>query len=252
MWRAWLLLAVGCNFRHGLGRGDADVVGDGRIDSAIDSAIDAVADASPIDLPANVIVLEQSADHHANNETSVALHYPNSQLNKSLNVVIVGWVDVHTVTVSDGTGNTYQLAGIAIPNSMSQSLYYSCGVAGTSTNTVTVTFDSPANGDVRILEYSGIRSSGCFDRITSNLGSTTAETSGTTATTQAPLELLVASNTGARSTTAGDPTFVSRGITSFGDIIEDKVVGTTGDYSAGAMQGAAGDWVMQIATFVGK
>jgi len=244
---------VGCSFRHGFSPGDSQLAGDGKIDSAIDSAIDARIDAPILDAPLVPIVFEQTANHFANNESSVSLHYPNAQLNKSLNIVIVGWVNTHSVTsVTDATGNTYQPAGGDVTlNGMNQALYYACGVAATSTNTVTVTFDSQLQGDVRILEYSGLRATGCFDQIAPNSGSSSPDTSGTATTTFA-YELLVASNTTSKSTTGADPAFTSRGFTAFNYVIEDRVVTSVGSYSASATQNGSGDWVMQIATFVGK
>jgi hypothetical protein len=245
------LLAVGCGFRHGTLPGDSALDGNRGPDATIDARPDAPIDA-PTDAPKVAIVYQQGAEHFANTEQTIALHYPNSQLNHSLNVVIVGWINPHTVmSVTDGTGNTYTRAGIMTLNGMNQALYYACGVAGTSTNTVTVKLDSLAQADLRILEYSGVRISGCLDQLAQNSGSTVANNSGA-ATTTAGYELLVASNTTSRTTTGGDASFTSRGITSFGDIVEDRVVGVVGSYTASATQDQAGDWVMQIATFIGQ
>ena len=197
-------------------------------------------------------MFQQKASHFANPGMNITLAYPNAQLSHGLNVVIIGWVNTHSVTsVTDATGNTYVHAGDADLNGMHQTLYYCCNAAGTATNGVSVVMDSSAQVDLRILEYSGVSRTACLDQIASSSGTGLADDSGTATTTHSH-ELLVASNTTLDTTTAGDAAFTVRGIDSWGNVMEDEIVFAKGSYHAGATQSPSSDWVMQIATFVGQ
>ena len=132
---------------------------------------------------------------------------------------------------------------------LSQSIYYAKNIASAAANgnTVTVSFSAAAAfPDVRILEYSGLKS---LDVTAAAVGNSATSSSGTATTTSAN-EVLVAANTVATSTTGPGAGFTSRIITKpDGDIVEDQTVTATGSYQATAPLSAAGPWVMQMATF---
>src|SRR5262249_55940748 len=62
-------------------------------------------------------------------------------------------------------------------------------------------------------------------------------------------DLLVAANDISHTTIAADPNFTQRLQTSNQNLIEDRVVTTTGSYSASAEQQLDGSWVMQMVAF---
>ena len=171
----------------------------------------------------------------------------------NLNIVVVGWNDTtSTVTsVSDSRGNTYAQAGSMITGSSArQSLYYAKNIAAGS-NTVTVVFNQAARYvDVRILEYSGLDTSNPLDVTASAAGSSVSPNSGAATTTSAS-ELIFGAGTTATGFYAPGSGFTTRIITGDGDIAEDKVVSSTGSYSATGQTSNA-PWVMQMATFRAK
>ena len=100
--------------------------------------------------------------------------------------------------------------------------------------------------DIRILEYSGLKS---LDVTAAAVGNSATSSSGTATTTSAN-ELLVGANMVATRTTGPGAGFTSHIITKpDGDIVEDQRVTATGSYQATAPLSAAGPWVMQMATF---
>jgi hypothetical protein len=254
MWRAVWLLVVGCGFRHGTATGDA-VIGmtDGSADAAVDALeIDAPLDAPP-DGPPPPIMFQQGSGA-VTSTMNVNVPFPNAQLYRSMNVVFICWINNDTVTsVHDASGNTYALAlGRTTLNGMNLTAYYACGVAGTATNTVMVTFASaPTQSDVRIAEYSGIAATGCLDQASAAANNTIAELSAPV-TTAFPHDLLVAGNCTFSTTTAADPLYTSRGIDSFGDLVEDRVVFSSGTDTAAATQNNVNDWVIDLLAFKGK
>ena len=132
---------------------------------------------------------------------------------------------------------------------LSQSIYYAKNIASAAANgnTVTVSFSAAAAyPDIRILEYSGLKS---LDVTAAAVGNSATSSSGTATTTSAN-EVLVAANTVATLTTGPGAGFTSRIITKpDGDIVEDQTVTATGSYQATAPLSSAGPWVMQMATF---
>ena len=184
--------------------------------------------------------------------SSVAVTYTAAQSAGNLNVVVVGWNDASTTvsSVTDTSGNTYTLAvGPTRGTNLSQSIYYAKNIASAAANgnTVTVSFSAAADHpDIRILEYSGLKS---LDVTAAAVGNSATSSSGTATTTSAN-EVLVAANTVATLTTGPGAGFTSRIITSpDGDIVEDQRVTATGSYQATAPLSSAGPWVMQMATF---
>ncbi len=181
---------------------------------------------------------------------AVALSYVSPQTAGNLNIVVVGWNDTtSTVTsVADSGGNAYvQAGGMITGSSARQSLYYAKNIVGGS-NTVTVVFNQAARYvDVRVLEYSGLDTSNPLDVTSSAAGSSVTPNSGA-ATTTSGNELIFGAGTTATGFYAPGSGFTTRIITGDGDIAEDKVVSSTGSYSATGQTSSA-PWVMQMATF---
>ncbi len=187
------------------------------------------------------------------NSASVPVTFGLAQTAGNLNIVVVGWNDItSTVTsVTDSLGNTYAQAGITVSGTAErQAIYYAKNILAGS-NTVTATFNQAARFvDVRILEYSGLDTTNPLDVTASAAGSSVSPNSGTATTTSAN-ELIFGAGTTATGFYAPGTGFTTRIITGDGDIAEDKVVSSTGSYSATAPTSSA-PWVMQMATFRAK
>ncbi len=188
-------------------------------------------------------------------QTTVTVPYPGAQLAGDMNVVVVAWTDsTATITsVTDSRGNPY---GVAVPPTVlagkaSQAIYYApnIGAASAGANSVTVRFNVAAQfPDVRILEYSGLDPASPLVGGVGASGTSATSNSGSL-TTVVPNVLLVAGNVVETSTNGPGTGFTSRLLTTpNGDIAEDRIVSTTGTYSATAPM-ASGYWVMQMAAF---
>ncbi len=180
---------------------------------------------------------------------TVPVTYPGPQTVGDLNIVVVGWNDTtaSVQSVQDTAGNVYSLAiGPTSGTGLRQSIYYAKNILG-GNNTVTVTFTQPAiYPDIRILEYKGVST---LDVAAGASGTGSTSSSGS-ATTTAANELIFGANTVSTDTRGPGSGFTSRIITPIdSDIAEDKIVTTTGTYSATAPLGKTGNWVMQMVTF---
>jgi hypothetical protein len=184
--------------------------------------------------------------------STLSTTFPGAQTAGNLNVIVVGWNDAtsNVTGVTDTQGNTYSLAiGPTRGTNLSQSIYYARNIKS-GNNTVTVTFNQAAVWvDVRILEYAGLSTTSPLDVTVGASGNSAAPSSGS-ATTTAPNELIFGANTVWTGNTVAGPSFTIRIITSpDGDLAEDRVVTTTGSYSASSTLWTGGPWVMQMVTF---
>jgi hypothetical protein len=190
---------------------------------------------------------------HAPSPVTVA--YASAQTAGDLNVVVVGWNDsiAHVTSVGDTAGNVYQLAigPTVITGALSQSIYFAKNIAvpKTGANTVSVSFTSaPAYPDIRILEYSGIDPANPIDGVVGSAGSDAKNSSSGIVLTKNATDLLLGANTVSSSTDGSGPGFTQRMLTRpDGDIVEDRIVTSTGFYGATAPLG--GGWVMQMVAF---
>jgi hypothetical protein len=148
-----------------------------------------------------------------------------------LNVVIVGWNDAtaQVTSVTDSNGNVYQLAvGPTVLTgspALSQSVYYANNIsaAAASANAVTVKFNTSAYySDARILEYIGVDQVSPLDVSSAATGSSATTSSGAVTTKNAK-DLLVGSNVVWTMTSGPGSGLTKRMITSFGDIVEDRI-----------------------------
>jgi chitodextrinase len=188
-------------------------------------------------------------------QATVTVPFTLAQAAGNLNVVVVGWNSPtgQVLSVTDTRGNTYVRAvGPTVHASFgTQSIYYAANVqaAAAGANIVTVTFGAPVPyADIRIAEYSGIAPINPVDVVAAATGSGTSSNSGM-ATTTNPTDLIVGANMVTSFTSAAGASFTSRVITvPDGDILEDRVVTTTGSYNATATQ-TSGSWIMQMVAF---
>jgi hypothetical protein len=189
-------------------------------------------------------------------QSTVTVTYPAAQTAGNLNVVVVGWADSTTnlTSVSDSRGNPYVLAvgPTVVSGSSSQAIFYAKNIvaAGVGGNTVTVRFSTAAQfPDIRILEYAGLDITAPMVAIAASSGNSALSSSGSLTTTP-PNVLLLAANIVQTVTSGPGAGFVSRMITSpNGDIVEDRIVGVAGTYSATAPL-SSGIWIMQLVAFM--
>jgi glucose/arabinose dehydrogenase len=189
------------------------------------------------------------------NQSSVGVKYTGAQTAGNTNIVVVGWNNAtsNITSVTDSAGNTYR---VAVPTArgagVSQAIYYASGInaAAPGTNTVTVNFNTATPYvDVRASEYSGLDPANPFDVATSASGTGASANSGTVNTTAAS-ELILGAGTTSGVFSGAGPNFTTRIITvPDADIVQDRVVTSTGAYNATAQDVGYANWVMQVATF---
>jgi chitodextrinase len=226
-------------------------------------AYDASGNVSSLSAPLNVTTTAQTATPNfvqvnattpQSSQSTVTVTYTAAQTAGNTNIVAIGWNDItsNIVSVTDSAGNAYQVAvPTARGNGLSQAIYYAKNIAPSSANgnTVTVTFNtSAAYPDIRIMEYSGLDTVSPFDVGASGSGSGNPALSGSITTTLSN-DLLVGAGMTTWLFNGSGSGFTTRNISSpDGDIVEDQVTTTPGNYSASA-QTASGSWIMQVAAF---
>jgi len=196
-------------------------------------------------------------------QSTVSVTFASAQTAGNLNVVVVGWNDTTAAvsSITDSMGNVYALAVGPTQNpgstgtfSLTQAIYYAKNIGGASANgnTVTVRFTVPANyADVRILEYSGLDRINPVDVTAAAIGTSSTSNSGSAVTTN-PNDLIFGANMVYTGTAGAGAGFTNRTITTpDSDIAEDRIVSTTGTYSASAPLTSSGPWIMQMVAFRG-
>ncbi len=202
-----------------------------------------------------IAFVQQNSATPQSSVTTAATTYASAQTAGNLNVVVVGWNDASALvqSVVDSRGNTYQRAvGPTVRAGLAtQSIYYAANIvaAAANGNTVTVTFAPAAQyPDIRIAEYRGLATVNPVDITAAAQGNSTLSDSSAVTTTY-PNDLLVGANTVQTHATGPGTSYTQRVITQpDGDILEDRIVTTTGSYSATAPQ-TSGWWVMQMVAF---
>jgi hypothetical protein len=195
--------------------------------------------------------------------TTISYPYTKAQTAGNLNVVAIGWNDntATVASVTDTSGNAYILAvgparisgsGAAPNGSLSQSIYYAKNIAAAAPGANTVTVKFAGTGalipDLVVVEYSGADPTSPLDVARSGTGASNPSNSGLATTTNAT-DLLFASNMVFTGTAGPGSGYTSRGMTSCGDISQDKMVSSTGRYNSTAPLTSTGNWVMQLAAF---
>jgi hypothetical protein len=206
--------------------------------------------------PSGIAFVQGISNSLTTSSSEVSSTYPSSQNSGDLNVVVVGWADTTSQiqSVKDGNNNTYALAvPLKSSSSVAQAIYYSKNIAS-GTNTVTVTFNQSASmPSVRILEYSGVDTTGPLDVTASAAGTSNPNAAGIAdsgpATTHFSNELIFGADTVSKNTLKpGDP-FVSRVFSTASDLAEDHIVNVPGSYGATVTITPGSNWVMQMAAF---
>jgi hypothetical protein len=170
-------------------------------------------------------------------------------------VLVVGWGGASAITrVDDSVGNGYAPAAgpTRISAGLTQSIYYAKGIAGAppGANTVTVTLGTSTTGlDLRVAEYAGLDPVAPFDTSAGFGGRSTAASSGPT-TIGTGRELLFGAGITAGSFLGAGSAFALRKLTGAGSgVVEDRIVSSTGAYSADAPLASSASYVMQVAAF---
>jgi hypothetical protein len=178
--------------------------------------------------------------------------FPRSQSAGDLNVVVVGWGDAtaSVTQVSDMTGNTYDLAiGPTRTAGVAQSIYYAKNISAAATNTVRVQFKvAVPRLDLRVVEYGEIDTVAPLDAVAGQSGFGGMPTSGST-TIHTAGEIIFGAGTTTDSFSDPGLRFTLRVLTADGDIVEDRLAGSVGDYAVDAVLTNGSDWVMQVVTF---
>jgi hypothetical protein len=218
-----------------------------------DALSDVAEESSPV---APIAFVQIAAASPSGTATSVSAKFAQAQAAGDLNVVAVGWFDATSVvsTVTDSSGSAYSLAigPTRLGSDLSQSIYYAPNIvaAAAGTNSITVTFVEAANVvDLRILEYSGLDTSSPLDETASGSGNSSGPATTAAVTTKTARELLFAAGMTSEMYSNPGTSFVSRLVSSDGDIVEDRIVSATGSYTGNASVNESCEWLVQMATF---
>jgi hypothetical protein len=182
----------------------------------------------------------------------VAATFSNAQTAGNLIVVAIGWSNSTSSvsSVTDTGGNTYTRAvgPTAVSGVESHSIYYAKNIvaAAAGANTVTVTFNAATwYPDIRIAEYSGIDTVSPLDATAGASGNSATSNSGSVTTTNAN-DLIVGANVVASFSSGAGSGYTQRILNANGDVLEDRIVTSTGSYSATAPLSPSGAWVMSV------
>jgi hypothetical protein len=174
------------------------------------------------------------------NSSSVVTNFYSAQTAGNLNVVIFGWYNSTSATVTsvtDTAGNSYTLAVGPIRSATNNLyIYYAKNIAASAAgNQVTVTTSATLDGSwLSLAEYTGLDTVSPLDGTTSGTGATAAISTGSLTTNNACDVLINATYTDGAGIKTGTG-FTNRS-NAWGDFMQDRVVSTTGSYSASATQ----------------
>lgn len=163
-----------------------------------------------------------------------------------------------TSTLSDGTNTFIKIGAGQRMNTASGLgfvvLYYVLDITGLTTPTVTWSHTGTQSACMVVAEYSGIANIGALDQPKYGTGTGTALSTGASATTTNPNELVVAyggTDFGSNAYTvgAGYANLKQAGNANADGAMEDKHITTTGAQTA-TLTASASDWAMGLATFV--
>jgi hypothetical protein len=230
--------------------------GDASIQDSGNAGDDGSVDASPpVDASAPTFVQVTSATPSAAVSTASAT-FSQAQGAGDLVVLVIGWGGTASLTgVSDSAGNGYATTIVPpthISAGITQAIYYAKGIGASQAgaNTVTVTLDSTATPlDLRAVEYAGLDPVSPYDVGFAWGGRATTATSTAVNTTTAR-ELVFGAGITVGSFTGAGSAFTLRKLTGGGiGVVEDRVVWSTGSYSADAPLATSSSYIMQVATF---
>jgi chitodextrinase len=201
-------------------------------------------------------VQSNSASPNNSSVSTLPVTFTSAQTAGNFIVVGVSWASSTTVSsITDSKGNTYSLAVGPTTNTAlgaTAAIYYANNIAtaAAGANTVTVAFSSAVPyPDIRVAEYSGISTTSPLDVTAVATGDSATTDSGSASTTNAN-DLIVGSNAQQTTTSGAGTGFTSRQISGWdGNILEDRIVSSTGAYDATAPISPSGNWIMQMAAF---
>jgi hypothetical protein len=206
--------------------------------------------------PPSIAFVQVANATNSTTASSLAATFGQPQGAGDLNVVAIGWNDTTSSvrSVRDSAGNSYSLAvgPTRFAPDLTQAVYYAQNIAasGAGANTVTVSFDASANAvDLRILEYTGLSPTSPLDAVAARAGQGSGDVSSGQAATVVDHELIVGAGMTTDVFVNSGASFNQRAITSLGDIVEDRIVSSSGTYSADAPLGQSAEFVMQMVTF---
>jgi hypothetical protein len=198
---------------------------------------------------ASAIKYIQSASASSTSASSLAKAFTSATTQNNLLVVGVYTWGGTVSSITDTLANSYILATSASTASGNNLYVYYAINKATGANTVTAHL---SGGGVMedIHEYSGISTTAPLDQKKVSLGTGTAINSGSVATL-VPDELIFGfAAVDGNSVTGAGATFTLRQNTGSGELSEDKIVATTGSYSATATCPST-TWAGAIVTFAG-
>jgi hypothetical protein len=213
------------------------------------------------DASTGAITFIQAAGTNASNVTSTSATFASAQNAGDLIVLAIGWAGTATLTqLYDSSGNSYQQPPFSPTHdkTATQAIYYSSGIkaAAAGANVVTVTFSPtglPSSMDLVVAEYAGLDPVSPYDTGTGWDGAGSAASTSysvTPVTTSTPHELIVGAGFTLGSFSGAGSAFTPRKLTAGGvGLLEDRVVSSTGTYSADAALFSSNSYVMSIATF---
>jgi hypothetical protein len=203
----------------------------------------------------------QSSNAQPTSVSDVSATFNLAQTAGDLNVVVIGWADTSSAIteVIDTAGNTYALAAAPTQGAaLTQAIYYAENIVASAGNEVTVVFNhSPNTPDLRIVEYSGLATTGALDGGVGASGTGAFLDSGPVSPTGVG-DIIVGAGTvgGAISPAYGKACadnsciFTTAAYTPYADNVEHAFPTVAGPFDATAYQTPATDpWVMQAVAF---
>jgi hypothetical protein len=195
----------------------------------------------------------QVASSDKNFASTVSATYSSPQRAGDFNVVVVGWSSgAHQIaSIRDSAGNSYALGAGISKTGIAMAVHFAKGIAGSTSNTVTVNLTSNDYLSLAILEYSGVSQ---VDKSAPGGGSSDMASTNATAMTSASRELVFGAgepdqNASAHFANSGAG-FTQRVITPVsGMIAEDMVVSQVGSYAASGTLDSPSGWAMLVVTF---
>ncbi|MDP9008795.1 MAG: PASTA domain-containing protein [Pseudomonadota bacterium] len=198
--------------------------------------------------------VQSSSQSGSSSRSSSTASFTAAQTAGNLNVVFIAWQGTsgNLISVVDSMGNAYtRVNSVSYGTTATQVAYYAQDIVGAPAgkNTVTATFNMKVgNPDLRIVEYSGIDPTRPLDASGGKATTGVLTSSGAVTTTNAN-DLLVASNYSHQSVTGAGSGYTLRLKDKYAQVLEDKIVTTTGKYAATAPQTISGWYVMQLVAF---
>jgi chitodextrinase len=191
----------------------------------------------------------QSNENGVSSGTRISVSFNNSISAGNTIVVYVIWDNTKSVTLTDSRGNTFNSVSAPVlwGSGNSAQIFYASGISG-GTDSITATFrNSISNfGIIYIHEYSGISSVNPVDFTASATGSSPFLNSGTISTPSTNY-LIFGGGVSDNVVTEAGSDFIARDL-AFGNITEDRIAATPGNYAATAIHNGL-VWAMQVVAF---